>query len=211
MPVTRAELDGESGMLERLLRSLVVGAGLVAMGAGFVLDYQGFSRPICATILFSGVVLFSSGVSGSLLRSSRHAETRRDRLQINWYGRLGVMPLAALLVSLFVSRDVWAAVSGEGKADYVFLAVAGALTVSSFLELTLFRLRPLLDEELTRVYASSAMAWGFVGGFIGAGVVLALMVIDHRIGVMALMPMMAISVWVAGLRLFWLMGQADRE
>ena len=211
MRVTQGGRAGEAALIDRVLRSGVAGAGLVAMATAFVLDAQGFSRSVSATMLFSGVVLFSTGVSMALGPSRRNgAQTSvRDEHQALWSGRLGVMPLAGLLVSVFVAKDVWAMVSGAGAYSTVFVLVAVALTLGSFGELVMFRLRPLLDDELTRAYAHSAMGWGYVAGFVGAGVVAASAVLDLRIAVMAMLPMMALSVWVAGLRLFWLMRDAD--
>jgi len=204
------EGDGRAvGVGAAMSRNVFAGLGLLAMMAAFVLDFNGISRLYSGVILFSGVVLFSSGIGESLSGLGGRSATRSDARQALWYGKLGAMPLAALLVALFVGRDVWALVSGEGEVQIVWLVVAAALIGGSFFELVLFRLRPLLDEELTRAYATAAMVWGFVAGFIGAAVVLGLMVMELRVGVMALLPMMAVMVWVAGLRLFWLMRGAD--
>lgn len=198
---------GPAEAVERITRSTIASGGLLAMGAAFVVEYQGYARSVAAVMLFSGAVLFSAGMGVALKLRVDDETTPRDAGQFEWYMRACTMPLSALLVTLFVAPDVWAAVSGNGTVDLVYLGVAATLTATLFLELVLFRLRPKLNDELSRAYAAGAMGWGFVAGFAGSAVVLALMMIEPGIGVMAMMPMMVVSVWVAGLRLAWLMGR----
>lgn len=196
----------------RIWTSTFAACGLFAMISAFVLDIEGFSRSVSATVLFSGVVLFNAGMGAALLRATTGVSmTARDVQQFQWYSRAGTMPLSALLVTIFVAPDMWAAVSRSGEANAVFLLVAGFLTVGLFLEFVLYRLRPLLDDELSRSYVANAMGWGFVAGFIGIGIVLTLMLISLQHGVMAILPTMVMSVWVAGLRLSFLMALAGQD
>lgn len=189
--------------------------GAVMVLGVMVLAQRGLGRAVSVPLVLFGLAIMLAGILAGLrfkdLRVPPELQaSMREVRQGQWVVNLVLITGAAVAVSVFAGAQMWNAVSGEAAVQWPVLMVAAVLMLTGLIELTLYRWRPLLDEEITRRFAGEAKAWGFVAAVAGMAVSMGLMVVDLRWGVSSLLPVMAGSLWVAGLRLWWLMRRAER-
>ncbi|MEG1452532.1 hypothetical protein [Brevundimonas sp.] len=197
-----------------------IGVGCAVLGAfvvlGVIVLAKGdAARAVSVPVVVAGLAIMFAGIQVGLrfkdLRVPPHLQASvREVRQGQWVVNLVLVTGAAVAVSVFAAPQMWNAVSGGAAVQWPVLLVAFVFMLMGLGELTLYRWRPLLDEEITRRFAGEAKAWGFVAAMAGMAVVTGLMLVDLRWGVMALWPVMAVALWVAGLRLWWLMRGGGR-
>lgn len=189
--------------------------GAVVVLGVIVLAQRDMARAVSMPLVLAGLAIMFLGILAGLrfkdLRVPPELQaSMREVRQGQWVVNLVLVTGVAAAVSVFAGAQMWNAVSGEVAVQWPVLMVAAVLMLTGVIELTLYRWRPLLDEEITRRFAGEAKAWGFVTALAGMAAAMALMLVDLRWGVSSLLPVMAVSLWVAGLRLWWLMRGAER-
>ncbi|GAA0384573.1 hypothetical protein GCM10009093_09390 [Brevundimonas terrae] len=197
-----------------------VGVGCAVLGAVMVLGVmvlaqRGLGRAVSVPLVLFGLAIMLAGILAGLrfkdLRVPPELQaSMREVRQGQWVVNLVLITGAAVAVSVFAGAQMWNAASGEAAVQWPVLMVAAVFMLIGLIELTLYRWRPLLDEEITRRFAGEAKAWGFAAAVAGMAVSMGLMLVDLRWGVSSLLPVIAGSLWVAGLRLWWLMRRAER-
>ena len=215
MRAEAAERQRQWGLLAVVL--LGAGGGAVTLLALFIPDrftaiLVGFAGVAVVVMAFARAGLFAR--DGYTDRVERKMGGRRDVAQGKWAYVVGIVPITSLPVCMMSSEALWQMVNGANDVALSKAALGPLLTVGWFVYLMFGHRgrqeRRWLHDELMVAYHGSAMTWGFAAAFAGLVVVLGLMLWKLPVAVAAMPYVMLAVVWVAGLRLWWQVREAER-
>lgn len=214
----RAEAAERQRQWGLLAVGLLGAAGFtVFLLAQFILDrftaiLVGFAGVAVVVLAFAMAGRFAR--DGHTDRVERTMGGRRDVAQCKWAYAVGIVPITSLPVCMMSSEALWQMANGANDVALSKAALGPLLAAGWFVYLMFGHRgrqeRRWLHDELMVAYHASAMTWGFATAFAGLVAVFGLMLWRLPVAVAAMPYVMLAVVWVAGLRLWWQVREAER-